>query len=57
MKTVKKRRGAPNKPVTASKRFDMRITEEQHGRWSAAALRDGFKSVSAWVKSLADRNA
>jgi hypothetical protein len=53
----KKRRGAPVKPVKSSQRFDMRITTDQRFRWTAAANRNGYKSVSKWLKDLADKNA
>ena len=52
----KKRRGAPRKAVKASKLINMRVTEQQHARWNAAALAAG-KSLSAWLKELADRQA
>ena len=52
----KKRRGAPRKAVKASKLINMRVTEQQHARWTAAALAAG-KSLSAWLKELADGQA
>jgi len=52
----KKRRGAPRKAVKASKLINMRVTEQQHARWTTAALAAG-KSLSAWLKELADGQA
>ena len=52
----KRRRGAPRKAVTASKLLNIRVTEAQHTRWTAAA-HDAGKTLSAWLKSLADAQA
>lgn len=54
--------GRPLADKPAVKRFDMRITEEQHQAWSDAALSDGYEkggkaNVSAWLKDLADNDA
>lgn len=50
-------RGAPPKDNPASDRFEARCTPEQKQRWSVAASKNGFSSLAAWLKHLADKAA
>lgn len=54
--------GRPPVEKPATRRFNMRVTEEQHQAWSDAAISDGYEkggeaNVSAWLKDLADNKA
>ncbi|WMC11737.1 hypothetical protein PU634_05060 [Oceanimonas pelagia] len=54
--------GRPKTSNPATRRLDMRITDEQHERWSNAAVRDGYvragdANISGWLKDLADKSA
>jgi hypothetical protein len=45
--------GKPVSGVARTSRAIVRLTEEQHERWKAAAARDG-KDLSDWLRDLAE---
>ena len=52
----KKQPGRPPAKNPASARFEVRCTDDQKQRWSAAAEKSGL-SLASWLKALADKNA
>ncbi|WP_293648123.1 hypothetical protein [Thiolapillus sp.] len=49
--------GRPRQAIKASERVEIRCYATQKEAWHQAAKKAGFKTLAAWLKSLADEHA
>lgn len=47
----------PVGPEAKRRRLELRVTDEQHGRWREAADRAGVESLSEWIAETLDSAA
>jgi len=52
-----KRPGRPTQEKTASARCEFRVELKQKEHWQAYAEKQGVKSLSTWLKQLADKES